>query len=277
MGWSGLVTLLPLLLSPVTKTEINVLFRLFLQATRSLWLLVQLRSKSLNVMGSSAGRLCRATCTFGTPGIPRAMSRLQLRVAGTLLTGANHCVATSDICDMMGSKRGSLLPLTQLPHPKGLNLCQNPTYDPLHTQPSSTLQSSPYSTSSNLQPCPQASSHWYRHTALTGSEDGTLRLWDTSNVVQRTVIKPTLAKPGRVAVTAVGFSCDGGLIAAGLMDGTLQLWDARGLPHHIIGRSCGSVVGQLALAACQMIAWSGLLFNMRCSMGCIKASSYSWL
>ena len=63
---------------------------------------------------------------------------------------------------------------------------------------------------------------------MTSSEDGTIRVWDTWNVLQKTVIKPSLAKPGRVSVTACCYSKDGSLIAGGLMDGTLQLWDVRG-------------------------------------------------
>ncbi len=32
---------------------------------------------------------------------------------------------------------------------------------------------------------------------MTCSEDGTVRIWDTHNVMQKTVVKPTLAKPVR--------------------------------------------------------------------------------
>lgn len=45
---------------------------------------------------------------------------------------------------------------------------------------------------------------------------------------QKTVVKPSLAKPGRVSVTACRYNADGGLIAAGLMDGTIQLWSVGG-------------------------------------------------
>ncbi len=67
-----------------------------------------------------------------------------------------------------------------------------------------------------------------RGTALTSSEDGTVRLWDTATVVQKTVVKPTLPKPGRVAVTTARFSRDGALILAGLANGSIQIWDHKG-------------------------------------------------
>lgn len=67
-----------------------------------------------------------------------------------------------------------------------------------------------------------------RHTALTASEDGTVRLWDTATLAQKTVVKPSLPKPGRVAVTTARFNATGSLIIAGLANGSLQLWDIKG-------------------------------------------------
>lgn len=67
-----------------------------------------------------------------------------------------------------------------------------------------------------------------RYTAVTSSEDGSVRVWDTWNVAQKTVIKPTLKKPGRVAVSMARFNRDGRLIVAGLNNGTIQLWDVKG-------------------------------------------------
>lgn len=76
--------------------------------------------------------------------------------------------------------------------------------------------------------------HWHptdRGTGMTCSDDGTIRIWDFWTLDQKTVIKPTLSKPGRVAVTACGYSPDGRLVGAGLVDGTLQMWDVRGKKH----------------------------------------------
>ena len=63
---------------------------------------------------------------------------------------------------------------------------------------------------------------------MTASEDGTLRVWDTTTVGQRTVVKPSVDRPGRVPVTACAYGDDGALLAAGLGSGTIQLWDIKG-------------------------------------------------
>ncbi|KXZ47241.1 hypothetical protein GPECTOR_37g247 [Gonium pectorale] len=62
-----------------------------------------------------------------------------------------------------------------------------------------------------------------KFTAITSSEDGTVRIWDTHNVAQKTVVKPSLARPVRTAVTAVSYNSTGSLIGAGLADGTVQM------------------------------------------------------
>ena len=53
---------------------------------------------------------------------------------------------------------------------------------------------------------------------------------------QKTVVKPSLPKPGRVAVTACRFSRDGRVILAGLANGTIQLWDVKGAQRPML---CG--------------------------------------
>ena len=78
-----------------------------------------------------------------------------------------------------------------------------------------------------------------RYTGLTSSEDGTVRVWDTWNVVQKTVIKPTLPKPGRIPVSMARYSHDGHLIVAGLNNGTIQCWDVRGEASlHVLCADC---------------------------------------
>ncbi|CAI5968688.1 unnamed protein product [Closterium sp. NIES-64] len=67
-----------------------------------------------------------------------------------------------------------------------------------------------------------------RHTALTASEDGSLRIWDVRDFKsQKKVVKPKLARPGRVPVTAAEWGPDGRLVAAGLNDGSLQVWNVK--------------------------------------------------
>lgn len=87
-----------------------------------------------------------------------------------------------------------------------------------------------------------------RNTAMTCSEDGTVRLWDTENIEQKVVVKPTLKKPGRVAVTACCYSADGTMIAGGLRDGSIQIWSTRGK----FGRS--AAVGQVHSRKCKIRA-----------------------
>lgn len=84
-------------------------------------------------------------------------------------------------------------------------------------------------TKGHISPCTHA--QWHptdKFTGMTSSEDGSIRVWDTWNVLQKTVIKPQLVKPGRIAVTACAYNHDGGLIGAGMFDGTLQIWDVKG-------------------------------------------------
>ncbi|CAL8470106.1 g9648 [Coccomyxa elongata] len=122
-----------------------------------------------------------------------------------------------------------------------------------------TLQGDMYirdqkNTKGHVSPCTYG--QWHptdRYTAMTSSEDGTVRVWDAWNVVQKTVIKPTLKKPGRVKVTTARYNSDGHIIAAGLENGTIQLWDVKGK----FGTS--AAVGQVLPPKPQMVAkqdWS---------------------
>jgi WD40 repeat protein len=68
-----------------------------------------------------------------------------------------------------------------------------------------------------------------RTQMMTSSDDGTVRVWDTSTIEQKTVIKPSLAKPGRTSVTTCAYGQEGKLIGAALMDGSIQLWSVQGM------------------------------------------------
>ena len=95
-------------------------------------------------------------------------------------------------------------------------------------------------TKGHCSPC--TSGQWHPHdnaTCLTASADGSMRLWDVNYVgdsylgshvrnAQKSVIKPQLARPGRVQVTACCYSPDGGMIAGGVTDGTIQLYPSTG-------------------------------------------------
>ena len=134
--------------------------------------------------------------------------------------------------------------------------------------------------------CPACLLTCCRYTGITSSEDGTIRVWDTWNVLQKTVIKPTQNRPGRKSMTTCNYSLDGRLIVGGLSDGTLQLWDVRGetmlidatsidgLPSQLGGReatvscSCAMVkVRHQGLACCSAVhrgeLFGGFLFFHR--------------
>uniref|UniRef100_A0A803M949 Transducin/WD40 repeat-like superfamily protein n=1 Tax=Chenopodium quinoa TaxID=63459 RepID=A0A803M949_CHEQI len=62
-----------------------------------------------------------------------------------------------------------------------------------------------------------------KETVLTSSEDGSLRVWDVNDFKsQKQVIKPKLARPGRVPVTTCAWERDGNSIAGGIGDGSIQ-------------------------------------------------------
>ncbi|CAM6090255.1 unnamed protein product [Calypogeia fissa] len=67
-----------------------------------------------------------------------------------------------------------------------------------------------------------------REKALTSSEDGSLRIWDVTDFKsQKQVIKPKLARPGRVSVTTCCWGTDGKCLAGGLADGSVQVWNVK--------------------------------------------------
>ncbi|MEW5307508.1 MAG: hypothetical protein WDW36_009898 [Sanguina aurantia] len=95
------------------------------------------------------------------------------------------------------------------------------------------------------------SGQWHptdRASCMTCSEDGTVRIWDATAVTQKTVIKPTLAKQQRTAVTACSYSSDGALIGAGLIDGSIQIWNVAGK----FGSS--AAIGAVGVPKQQMVA-----------------------
>ncbi|XP_004289999.1 PREDICTED: WD repeat-containing protein 70 [Fragaria vesca subsp. vesca] len=63
---------------------------------------------------------------------------------------------------------------------------------------------------------------------LTSSEDGSLRIWDVNDFkTQKQVIKPKLARPGRVPVTTCAWDHEGQRIAGGIGDGSIQVWNIK--------------------------------------------------
>ncbi|KAF3436076.1 hypothetical protein FNV43_RR23168 [Rhamnella rubrinervis] len=67
-----------------------------------------------------------------------------------------------------------------------------------------------------------------KETILTSSEDGSLRIWDANDFnSQKQVIKPKLARPGRVPVTTCTWDREGKCIAGGIGDGSIQIWNLK--------------------------------------------------
>eukprot|EP01018_Ginkgo_biloba_P021759 Gb_32940 [translate_table: standard] len=67
-----------------------------------------------------------------------------------------------------------------------------------------------------------------KQTILTSSEDGSLRIWDVNEFrSQKQVIKPKLARPGRVPVTTCAWGRDGKCVAGGVGDGSIQVWNLK--------------------------------------------------
>jgi hypothetical protein len=57
------------------------------------------------------------------------------------------------------------------------------------------------------------------------------RIWDTHNVLQKTVVKPTTPSAARVGVTTVAYNTTGKLLAAGMADGAIQVNPAEHTMH----------------------------------------------
>ena len=85
-------------------------------------------------------------------------------------------------------------------------------------------------TKGHCSPCTGGAWHPYeKHTVLTSSADGSMRVWDVNYLghprgAQASVLKPALAKPGRVQVTACCYSPDGSVVAGAVSDGSIQIF-----------------------------------------------------
>ncbi|XP_022995759.1 WD repeat-containing protein 70 [Cucurbita maxima] len=67
-----------------------------------------------------------------------------------------------------------------------------------------------------------------KETILTSSEDGSLRIWDVNDFKsQKQVIKPKLARPGRIPVTTCAWDREGKSIVGGMGDGSIQIWNLK--------------------------------------------------
>ncbi|KAH0457019.1 hypothetical protein IEQ34_014926 [Dendrobium chrysotoxum] len=67
-----------------------------------------------------------------------------------------------------------------------------------------------------------------KETILTSSEDGSLRVWDVNDFkCQKQVIKPKLARPMRVPVTACAWDHEGKRVVGAVGDGSIQLWSMK--------------------------------------------------
>ena len=68
------------------------------------------------------------------------------------------------------------------------------------------------------------------HTLASGSDDGTIRLWDVADPAHpRPLGQPLTGGTG--AVDSVAFSPDGHTLASGNDDGTIRLWDVTDPAH----------------------------------------------
>jgi WD40 repeat protein len=85
-------------------------------------------------------------------------------------------------------------------------------------------------TKGHCSPCTGGAWHPFeKQTVLTSSADGSMRVWDVNYLgnprgAQASVLKPQLARPGRVQVTACCYSPDGSMMAGAVSDGSIQIF-----------------------------------------------------
>ena len=78
------------------------------------------------------------------------------------------------------------------------------------------------------------------HTLASGSDDGTVRLWDVIDPAHPRPLGPPLTG-GTAAVGSVAFSPDGRTLASGSLDGTIRLWKLD--VEYAIQRICATAGG----------------------------------
>ena len=69
------------------------------------------------------------------------------------------------------------------------------------------------------------------HTLASGSDDGSVRLWDVADPAHPRPLSQPLTGTGIAAVDSVAFSPDGHTLASGDADGTVRLWDVADPAH----------------------------------------------
>ena len=69
------------------------------------------------------------------------------------------------------------------------------------------------------------------HTLASGSDDGSVRLWDVADPAHPRPLSQPLTGTGIAAVNSVAFSPDGHTLASGDANGTVRLWDVADPAH----------------------------------------------
>ena len=81
------------------------------------------------------------------------------------------------------------------------------------------------------------------HTLASGSNDGTVALWDVADPAHPSPLGQPLASGGAAAVDSVAFSPDGHQLASGDDDGIIRLWDVADPAHpSALGQPIGSAL-----------------------------------